>query len=678
MTSANAEMVEALLRAQINHISDLKDCFQTWDKDGDGIVDMNEFQDAMKALKLPGHDDDEKYNPVCVEVFRLYDIDGSGRIVYREYIRHTLRKAFEQSTAKAIDLFREWDINKSGKITKDEWRRAMAAIGFGNAPQAEVDGLFDEIDIDRTGELEYEELNKALRGLKESKKRMPTHNEMVEALLKTQANFLSELRDCFQTWDKDGDGIVDKKEFQKAMRALKLPGHDDDEKYNPVCDEVFRMHDTDGSGRIVYREYIRHTLRKAFEQSTTKAIDLFREWDFDKSGKISKDEWRRAMAAIGFGNAPQAEVDGLFDEIDSDCSGELEYEELNKALRVGSKDLVKRSNTAKLERAKTSARLGAKAKAKAANLAAAEAERAEQEAAAERARNFELPPPPSPHFPNASSSCPMLPSSSRPPSPVPEKREASSLCSTPDSTPRAESELVEEQSVAHVKMAYRAAQQRDDEQWVQAAELKPVNEQTHVTNPTATKQPLATNPTRQISPGLAACQSRASPQHRPASGSQLRPQPLADGYHAHRQRPATAGSAHARSQPALLVPPLPVNRYAFLKRPSRRHVYAPPPARYEGAAPVRQLSAGMLATLTSINFDDPADAVAAKTASTAGHLQRSWSTPGIAPGGVLNTHLWADTAIRSGTVLKSQLMMMPPPLLPRAAFKSLPPLYGQV
>ena len=63
-------------------------------------------------------------------------------------------------------------------------------------------------------------------------------------------------------------------------------------------------------------------------------IDLFREWDEDASGVVSKKEFRRAMQHLGLA-AARAEVDALFDEFDPDGSGAIEFRELNKALRRG-------------------------------------------------------------------------------------------------------------------------------------------------------------------------------------------------------------------------------------------------------------------------------------------------------------------------------------------------------
>ena len=55
-------------------------------------------------------------------------------------------------------------------------------------------------------------------------------------------------------------------------------------------------------------------------------VDLFREWDADKNGQVSKAEFRKAMPLLGF-DAPRREVDALFDSWDPDGSGTIAYAE---------------------------------------------------------------------------------------------------------------------------------------------------------------------------------------------------------------------------------------------------------------------------------------------------------------------------------------------------------------
>ena len=63
-----------------------------------------------------------------------------------------------------------------------------------------------------------------------------------------------------------------------------------------------------------------------------RVIDLFREWDEDASGSVSKREFRKAMPMLGL-DVPAEDVDALFDSWDPDGSGMLELKELTRVLK---------------------------------------------------------------------------------------------------------------------------------------------------------------------------------------------------------------------------------------------------------------------------------------------------------------------------------------------------------
>jgi len=79
---------------------------------------------------------------------------------------------------------------------------------------------------------------------------------------------------------------------------------------------------------------IQQLLRDALTQNATRVADLFRDWDADGNGTISRREFRGAIVALGY-KPPRAEVDQLFAELDADGSGLLDYRELGRVLRRG-------------------------------------------------------------------------------------------------------------------------------------------------------------------------------------------------------------------------------------------------------------------------------------------------------------------------------------------------------
>ena len=77
---------------------------------------------------------------------------------------------------------------------------------------------------------------------------------------------------------------------------------------------------------------VQSTIRAALKQRGARPTDLVREWDFDKSGEVSRAEFRNGLAGLGFTDDKKG-VDALFDAWDADGNGTLDYVELEKALR---------------------------------------------------------------------------------------------------------------------------------------------------------------------------------------------------------------------------------------------------------------------------------------------------------------------------------------------------------
>ena len=73
-------------------------------------------------------------------------------------------------------------------------------------------------------------------------------------------------------------------------------------------------------------------ISKALQANAVRVLDLFREWDTDGDGDISRKEFHKAMPALGL-DVPKEAVDALFDQWDSDGGGSISYDELRKLLR---------------------------------------------------------------------------------------------------------------------------------------------------------------------------------------------------------------------------------------------------------------------------------------------------------------------------------------------------------
>ena len=67
-----------------------------------------------------------------------------------------------------------------------------------------------------------------------------------------------------------------------------------------------------------------------------RVIDLFRSWDINGDGQVSRGEFRKACGALGLvasNDAGLEEIDALFSRLDPDGSGSIEFKELNALLK---------------------------------------------------------------------------------------------------------------------------------------------------------------------------------------------------------------------------------------------------------------------------------------------------------------------------------------------------------
>ena len=199
---------------------------------------------------------------------------------------------------------------------------------------------------------------------KESRSRLDAGRPIagqISDLLKAQ---MKEMITLMREWDEDGSNSISYAEFEKAMTGMGL-------KSNQKIRELWKDFDKDKSGEISYDELlaalnppkkslapIEYTdgkrdkdasagmsvnvsavtrtpgqqLIEAFDEiSTNRVLDVFNAWDKGGNGSLSRYEFGKAMAALGM-KSTKAEIMKLFNTIDTNQNGLIEYRELHAAI----------------------------------------------------------------------------------------------------------------------------------------------------------------------------------------------------------------------------------------------------------------------------------------------------------------------------------------------------------
>ena len=200
-----------------------------------------------------------------------------------------LRAMLAQNWMRVSDLLRDWDEDSNGTVSLTEFSKALSAVGL-KVDAETVKKIFAEFDADGSGDVDMKELN--------SKLRKGADIELDAAL---QDGAMGEIK------VGAANTIALRKSADSSALGVQLDAASD----VPVIEQ----------------------LAEALTANLARVIDVFRAWDGDGSGMISKREFRQGLSMLGLKEVPREHVDALFDQIDTDHSGEIEYSEINKKLR---------------------------------------------------------------------------------------------------------------------------------------------------------------------------------------------------------------------------------------------------------------------------------------------------------------------------------------------------------
>ncbi|KAF9357727.1 hypothetical protein BGX34_009255 [Mortierella sp. NVP85] len=134
-----------------------------------------------------------------IEAFSLFDKDGDGTISSRELsaVMHSLGQ--KPTDAEVQDMIKQVDANGNGKIDLSEFYVMMARKEKEADPEKDLREAFDVFDKDKDGLITNSELQGAMRNLGENL----SQNEIDEMMREA---------------DKDGDQKISFDEFKKMMQ----------------------------------------------------------------------------------------------------------------------------------------------------------------------------------------------------------------------------------------------------------------------------------------------------------------------------------------------------------------------------------------------------------------------------------------------------------------------------
>lgn len=132
-----------------------------------------------------------------------------------------------------------------------------------------------------------------------------------------------EIRAVFNIFDADGDGYISCKELESFLYSIGRSSKKED------IDRLLKETDKDKNGKISLDEFEEYMDKfyVAPQDEIQDVVDAFKIFDFDNNGYISAQEFKDILTKFGRNQFTDEEIDGVFDLIDLNKDGRLDYAE---------------------------------------------------------------------------------------------------------------------------------------------------------------------------------------------------------------------------------------------------------------------------------------------------------------------------------------------------------------
>lgn len=218
----------------------------------DNFQDRRSFGVGERVTEYPSH----RYNlPIPQE-------DTMQASVVEARLRTKLRENFQDLRA----AFQKIDFDRNGQITRPEFRRILDSFMFMLSDE-DFDKLMTNLGIQKGGKLNYREFLKRFEHVETVEEGHPwlysNHSfnetqdlnyltaEQADDVIKRKAWEQNEdVAKAFLAFDRDGNGIVSKKELRKVLYKYQIPLSKEEFK------KLWNKYDTDGNGYVDHKEFL--------------------------------------------------------------------------------------------------------------------------------------------------------------------------------------------------------------------------------------------------------------------------------------------------------------------------------------------------------------------------------------------------------------------------------------
>lgn len=141
----------------LEQISELREAFSVFDKDGDGSITVHDLTEVFKAMGQ---------NINVADATRMVaeaDLDANGTVDFPEFLTMVASRMHgtEDAEKEMLETFSHYDVNHTGYITASNLMHVMGRMGC-RLTAEEAEEMIREADVDMDGRLSFDDFRRIM------------------------------------------------------------------------------------------------------------------------------------------------------------------------------------------------------------------------------------------------------------------------------------------------------------------------------------------------------------------------------------------------------------------------------------------------------------------------------------------------------------------------------------